>query len=112
MAHAKVVARALEDAFRSAGVPWFRMNPPVPHTHQFQVWLPYPAEALDEASVSFAEETRTTVFGVWTPSPVPGVSFTEVTVGASALGWTAADVRDAAGGVLRRIRADGSRAER
>ncbi|WP_235481635.1 threonine aldolase family protein [Streptomyces roseoverticillatus] len=107
VAHAKIVARALEEAFRSAGVPWFRMNPPVPHTHQFQVWLPYPAEVLDEASVSFAEETRTTVFGVWTPSPVPGVSFTEVTVGASALGWTAADVRDAAGGVLRRIRADG-----
>ncbi|GGY10544.1 threonine aldolase family protein [Streptomyces hiroshimensis] len=107
VAHAKVVARALEDAFRSAGVPWFRLNPPVPHTHQFQVWLPYPAEALDEASVSYAEETGTTVFGVWTPSPVPGVSFTEVTVDASALGWTAADVRDAAAGVLRRIRADG-----
>ncbi|MEU8549662.1 beta-eliminating lyase-related protein [Streptomyces roseoverticillatus] len=111
VAHAKVVARALEDAFRSSGVPWFRMNPPVPHTHQFQVWLPYPAEALDEASVSFAEETRTTVFGVWTPSPVPGVSFTEVTVGASALGWTAADVRDAAGAVLRRIRTDDGRAD-
>ena len=26
---------------RRPGVPWFRVHPEEPHTHQFQVWLPY-----------------------------------------------------------------------
>ncbi|WP_414168334.1 threonine aldolase family protein [Streptoverticillium reticulum] len=107
VAHAKVVARALEEAFRAAGVPWFRVHPEVPHTHQFQVWLPYPAEVLEEAGVRFAEETGTWVFNRWSDAPVPGMAFTEVTVAASALDWTPADVGDAVGAVLER--ADGLR---
>ncbi|GFN04856.1 hypothetical protein Smic_34120 [Streptomyces microflavus] len=39
--HAKVVAGAMAEGFAAAGVPWFRVHPEPPHTHQFQVWLPY-----------------------------------------------------------------------
>ncbi|WKK26742.1 beta-eliminating lyase-related protein [Streptomyces olivoreticuli] len=103
VAHARVVAAALEEGFRAAGVPWFRVNPRVPHTHQFQVWLPYPAPALEEAGVSLAEETRTTVFDGWSSSDVPGLSFTEVTIASSALSWTPEAVVEAVGAVLARV---------
>ncbi|REK88870.1 threonine aldolase [Streptomyces inhibens] len=98
VAHAKVVARALQDSLADAGVPWFRVHPQVPHTHEFQVWLPHPPEVLNEAVVRQAEETRTTLFRRWyEPGAAgpPGVALTEVKVGASALDWTADDVRAA-----------------
>lgn len=57
VAHAKVVAGALAEGFEAAGAGWFRVHPEAPHTHQFQVWLPYDAEVLTEASVRQAEET-------------------------------------------------------
>ncbi|MFI0915037.1 MULTISPECIES: hypothetical protein [Streptomyces] len=108
VAHAKVVAEALKDAFRAAGVPWFRVHPDVPHTHQFQVWLPYPPEALTAAGVRLAEETGTWVFNRWDAAPVPGLAVTEVSVAASALAWTPAAVRDAVGALLERLdRPDG-----
>ncbi|MEU8584397.1 threonine aldolase family protein [Streptomyces abikoensis] len=103
VAHAKVVAEALKDAFRAAEVPWFRVHPDVPHTHQFQVWLPYPPEALTAAGVRLAEETGTWVFNRWDAAPVPGLAVTEVTVAASALAWTPAAVRDAVGALLERL---------
>lgn len=105
VAHAEVVAAAVAEAFRTAGVPWFRVSPEVPHTHQFQVWLPHPVAVLDEAGVSLAEETRTLVFGGWYASEVPGLSITEVTVGSSALGWTSEAVVEAVGAFLARVAA-------
>lgn len=66
VAHARVVAAALADAFAESSVgagadvapaPWFRVHPRRPHTHQFQVWLPYDARVLSEAAVRQAEET-------------------------------------------------------
>lgn len=107
VAHAKVVAKALDEAFRGAGVPWFRINPGVPHTHQFQVWLPYPPEVLEEAGVRLAEETRTTLFNRWFPGEVPGLAVTEVTVASSTLSWTADDIGAAVGALLDRVAADG-----
>lgn len=97
MAHAKVVAGALADGFAESAVPWSRVHPRPPHTHQFQVWLPYAPDVLDEASVRQAEETGTTLFRRWFPAPAgpPGLSFTEVTVAAPGLEWTAGDVREA-----------------
>ncbi|GAA0484858.1 aminotransferase class I/II-fold pyridoxal phosphate-dependent enzyme [Streptomyces sp. NPDC046215] len=103
VAHAKVVARALAEGFRAAGVPWFRVHPGVPHTHQFQVWLPYPAAELEEAGVSLAEESGIWVFSRWFDSEVPGLAVTEVTVGSSALGWTPEAVVAAVGAVLDRL---------
>ncbi|MFJ7155076.1 threonine aldolase family protein [Streptomyces sp. NPDC101118] len=104
VAHAKVVAEALREGFAEAGVPWFRLVPEVPATHQFHVWLPYEAERLSEAAVRQAEETRTTLFARFFPGgPVPGVSLTEVTVAEEALAWSPAEVRAAVGEFVRRI---------
>ncbi|WP_432146458.1 threonine aldolase family protein [Streptomyces sp. bgisy084] len=100
VAHAKVVARALGEGLAEAGVPWFRVHPAVPHTHQFQVWLPHPPELLNEAVVRQAEQTGTALFGHWDepgPAGPPGVSMTELTVGAGALDWTEGDIRSATG---------------
>lgn len=103
VAHAPAVAGALAKAFEA--LPWSRVHPDPPHTHQFQVWLPYPADVLDEAGVRMAEETGTALFGAWQEPDVPGLSVTEVTVAASALAWSARDVADAAAAFLDRLAA-------
>ncbi|MEW2066419.1 beta-eliminating lyase-related protein [Streptomyces sp. NPDC007346] len=103
VAHAKVVAGAMAEGFAQAGVAWFRVRPEPPHTHQFQVWLPYGAEALDEASLRQAEETGVTLFRRWTEGTTglpPGVSVTEVTVAEAGLEWSAEDVREAVAGFV------------
>jgi threonine aldolase len=107
VAHARVVAGALREGFAAGGVPWARVHPGVPHTHQFQVWLPYGAEALTEAGVRQAEETRTALFGRWARGG-PGLAFTEVTVAGPGLSWTADEVRAAVGQFVRRLPADGA----
>ncbi|MEU9121206.1 beta-eliminating lyase-related protein [Streptomyces sp. NPDC048506] len=99
VAHAKVVAGALREGLADAGMPWFRVHPEVPHTHQFQVWLPYVPEVLNEAAVRQAEKSGTALFLKWfepDPAGPPGVAMTELTVAASAMDWTAAEVRSAA----------------
>lgn len=68
VAHAQVVAEALAEGFAEAGAGWFRVHPDPPHTHQFQVWLPYAPEVLTEASVRLAEETGTALFRMWQPA--------------------------------------------
>ncbi|WP_455360036.1 threonine aldolase family protein [Streptomyces sp. SYSU K21746] len=104
VAHAKVVAAALRDGFREAGVPWFRVHPEVPHTHQFQMWLPYEADVLDEASVRQAEETGVTLFRRWfAHSPPPGLSVTELTVSAPGLDWTPDEVKAAVADFVTRL---------
>ncbi|MGW1123965.1 threonine aldolase family protein [Streptomyces sp. NPDC002526] len=105
VAHAKVVAEALTEGFEAAGAGWFRVHPEVPHTHQFQVWLPYDADVLTEASVRQAEETGTVLFRRWfTPDAgAPGVAFTEVTVTEAGLEWSADEVRDAVAAFLERL---------
>ncbi len=93
--HARVVAAALRDGFAAAGVPWARVHPEEPHTHQFQVWLPYEPEAVSEAALRQAEETSVMLFAnVWSAGG-PGLAFTEVGVQAAGLEWTADDVRAA-----------------
>ncbi|MFE7791214.1 threonine aldolase family protein [Streptomyces sp. NPDC057460] len=105
VAQAKVVAGALAEGFTESTVPWFRVHPEPPHTHQFQVWLPYGAEALTEAAVRQAEETGVALFRRWHPASAgpPGVSFTEVTVSEAGLEWTARDVRVAVGEFVKRL---------
>ncbi|MFF9569482.1 threonine aldolase family protein [Streptomyces sp. NPDC014685] len=105
VAQARTVAGALAEGFAAAGVGWFRVHPEPPHTHQFQVWLPYGAEALTEAAVRQAEETGVSLFRAWYPAPSgpPGLSFTEVTVRQAGLEWTAGDVREAVGEFVKRL---------
>ncbi|MEU6676788.1 beta-eliminating lyase-related protein [Streptomyces sp. NPDC046925] len=103
VAHARVVADALREGFAAAGVPWSRVHPERPHTHQFQVWLPYDAGALTEAALGQAEETKTQLFGRWFADGPPGLSVTEVTVTGAGLEWTPEDVSDAVAEFVRRI---------
>lgn len=92
VAHAKVVAAALREGLAAGAVPFFQVHPETPYTHQFQVWLPYPADVLDAACLRQAEESKSQVFGRWFATEVPGLSATEMTVAASALEWAASDV--------------------
>lgn len=105
VAQAKVVAGALAEGFTESAVPWFRVHPEPPHTHQFQVWLPYGTEALTEAAVRQAEETGVALFRKWHPAPAgpPGLSYTEVTVSEAGLEWTPGDVRVALGEFVKRL---------
>ncbi|MFG2293569.1 threonine aldolase family protein [Streptomyces sp. NPDC048603] len=95
VAQARVVAEALAEGFAEAGVPWFRVHPEVPHTHEFQVWLPYEADRLSEAALRQAEETGTVLFHTWWADGAPGVAVTEVTVTGPGLDWTPEEVRSA-----------------
>ncbi|MFJ1751025.1 threonine aldolase family protein [Streptomyces sp. NPDC088116] len=111
VAHARVVAAALAEGFAASRVPWFRVQPEPPHTHQFQVWLPYAPEVLNEAAVRQAEETKVALFRVWS-APVagpPGVAFTEVTVAEAGLEWTAGDIRGAVEEFVGRVVEEGGR---
>ncbi|MGW2491537.1 threonine aldolase family protein [Streptomyces sp. NPDC001606] len=93
--HARVVAAALREGFAAAGVPWARVHPGEPHTHEFQVWLPYEPDALMDAALRQAEETGTYLFARPWDRGGPGLAFTEVSVREAALEWTADDVRTA-----------------
>jgi threonine aldolase len=103
VAHARVVAAALREGFAAAGVPWARVHPEVPHTHDFQVWLPYEPDVLGEVAVRTAEETGVVLFGSSWDRGGPGLAFTEVHVRAEALEWTAEDVKAAAAEFVARL---------
>ncbi|MEV7888678.1 threonine aldolase family protein [Streptomyces sp. NPDC002817] len=101
--HARVVAAALREGFAEAGVAWARVHPEEPHTHQFQVWLPYDADVLLEAAVRQAEETGTYLFTGYWDRGGPGLALAEVTVGAAGLEWTAGDVKAAVADFVARL---------
>jgi threonine aldolase len=105
VAHARVVAAALAEGLAESAVPWFRVHPDPPHTHQFQVWLPYDPEVLNEAGLRQAEETKVTLFRLWHASGAgpPGISVTEITVAEPGLEWTAEDVKAAVQDFVRRV---------
>jgi threonine aldolase len=102
--HARVVAAALREGLAGAGVPWARVHPEVPHTFDFQVWLPYGVDELSEAAIRQSEETGTALFINPWDEKGPGLSMTEVNVRGAALEWTAADVRTAAADFVARLR--------
>ncbi|MGW7451671.1 threonine aldolase family protein [Streptomyces sp. NPDC054787] len=103
VAQARVVAGALGTAFAEAGVPWSRIHPQEPHTHQFQVWLPYEADRLTEAGLRQAQETGTVLFRRWSPDGPPGLSVTELEITAPGLSWTESDVKEAVAAFVARL---------
>ncbi|MGW5176053.1 threonine aldolase family protein [Streptomyces sp. NPDC004082] len=103
VAHARVIAAALREGLAAAGVPWARVHPEVPHTHDFQVWLPYDPDVLEDAAAAQAEETGTYLFVSPWARGGPGVSYTEVGVRSVGLDWTADEARAAAGDFAARL---------
>ncbi|MFJ7958387.1 threonine aldolase family protein [Streptomyces sp. NPDC096319] len=105
-AHARVVADAIREAFAEAGTGWFRVHPETPHTHQFQVWLPYDPEALTAAALAQTEDTGIAFFRRWFSPGAggpPGVAVTELTVTEPGLAWTAQNVKEAVRDFLARV---------
>lgn len=101
VAHAKVVAAGMREAFAASGG-WALLRPDEPHTHQFKVWLPHDPAALNAAVTAMAEETGTAPFrNWWTESP--GLATTEITVTEPGLAWTRADVAAAVADYLSRL---------
>lgn len=90
VAHAQMVAAAL------AAVPGVRVHPNPPHTHQFQIWVPSPAAALEEANLALADSERIWFLGSWRDQPPTGFAMTEVTVLEPALSWSAQQVTEIA----------------
>ncbi|GHE07067.1 threonine aldolase family protein [Streptomyces alanosinicus] len=101
--HARVVAAALREGFAAAGLPWARVHPEVPHTHEFRVWLPYAPDVPAEAAVRQMEETSVGLFARAWAHGGPDLAFTEVTVGAAGLEWTADDVHAAVADFVERL---------
>ena len=106
VAHAAVVAGAL------AAVPGAKVLPQPPHTHQFRVWLPYRAAALNAAVLALAEEEKVFFADRWADTEVPGLAMTEITVAGPALEWSRAEVIDAANRVLDRVNRTAEEGER
>jgi hypothetical protein len=79
------------------------VHPEEPHTHQFQVWLPYDPDVLTDAALRQTEETKTSLFSHRWMRGGPGLAFTEVTVAAGGLEWTAQDVRAAVREFVERL---------
>ncbi|MFG2551993.1 threonine aldolase family protein [Streptomyces sp. NPDC048581] len=107
--HARVVAAALREGFAAAGVPWARVHPEVPHTNEFQLWLPYDVDVLSEAAIRQAEETKTGLFANAWDQKGPGLACTEVSVRAAGLEWTAGDVTAAVAEFVTRLTEEVSR---
>jgi threonine aldolase len=86
--HARTVATAL------AALPGARVLPEPPHTHQFRMWLPYPAQTLNDAALALAEEEKVWFAAGWRDTDVPGIAMTEITVAAPALEWTTEEITE------------------
>lgn len=99
VAHARLVAPALRAGLAAGGMRWVRVHPEVPHTHQFQLWLPAAPDVLNEAAVRQAEASAVSLFGLsaFRRGAVPdGLAMTELSIGTPGLSWTPDEVRAAA----------------
>ncbi|MEU4626138.1 beta-eliminating lyase-related protein [Actinoplanes sp. NPDC023801] len=97
VAHARTIADSL------AALPGAKVFPQPPHTHQFRLWLPGPADALNEAVLTMAERDRIWFAGNWRDADVPGWAMTEMTVAGPALDWTADDVAEVGARLLAEL---------
>jgi threonine aldolase len=97
VSHARTVATSL------ATLPGARVYPDPPHTHRFCLWLPHPAQALNDTALALAEEEKVWFAAGWRDTEVPGIAMTEISVAAPALEWTAEDIIEVGERFLSRI---------
>jgi threonine aldolase len=95
--HARVMAQAL------SALPGARVNPDPPHTHQFQLWMPGPAEALIDATVALAEQEKVWFAIGWQDKPPTGLAMAEITVGEPSLTLSKEDIESIAAAWLARV---------
>ena len=98
--HARMVAEAL------AEVPGARVHPAPPHTHEFQLCLPYPAERLNHAVLTLAEEEKTWFAYGWSDRPPTGTAVAEISIREDGLSWTRDDVITTLTSVISRAAAE------
>ena len=72
-------ARALASALN--GVPGLILQPPIPRTNAFQIWMPGSPAELAERHRSFAHDRKTWLFGAFQPTALAGHSLTEIVIG-------------------------------
>ncbi|MEU1363063.1 beta-eliminating lyase-related protein [Micromonospora zamorensis] len=89
-----VIELPLRDAGALAALPGALVYPEPPHTQRFRLWLPYPAQALDDAALALAEDEKVWFAAGWQETDVPGMAMTEITVADPALDWTTEDVTE------------------
>ncbi|MEW2348693.1 beta-eliminating lyase-related protein [Streptomyces sp. NPDC006684] len=111
VARAREVSAALRRGLERSGVSWYRLHPEVPHTHQFQLWLPYAARELDEAGIAQARERSECLFGAWHDQQVPRLALTEVTVTGAALEWPDEEIEEAVADFVGRLEKGGRAGE-
>ncbi|MBD0690588.1 threonine aldolase family protein [Streptomyces sp. CBMA123] len=85
--HAATLAPAL------AALPGARLFPAVPPTHEFQLWLPHSASALNAAVLALAEREKIWFVPEWTDA-APGLAMAEVGLDGPAQHWTAQEVTE------------------
>ncbi len=93
VAHARSLATAMPG----------RVHPDPPHTHQFQLWLPGPAAALNEACLRLAEREKVWFAYGWRDRPPTGLAMTEITIARPAMSLSAAEVTDIADAFLEEL---------
>lgn len=97
VAHARAVAVALAD------LPGARVHPFPPHTHQFQLWLPFPADALNEAALALAAEEKVWFAGRWSDKAPTGLAMTELTIAGPGLELSPTDITAVGRAFLDRV---------
>jgi threonine aldolase len=95
--HARTIATAL------AELPGAVVYPTPPHTHQFRLWLPYPAARLNEAVLAMAEEEKIWFAAGWQDTGMPGQAMVEIVAQAPALEWSPQDVIETGLRLLDRV---------
>ncbi|UAK25231.1 threonine aldolase family protein [Sphingomonas nostoxanthinifaciens] len=75
------VARARALASRLGTVPGIILQPAVPHTNAFQIWMRGDPAALAERNRSFAHDHRVWLFGGFQPTALAGHCMAEIAIG-------------------------------
>ncbi len=75
------VARARDLAVRLQALPGIMLQPSVPHTNAFQIWMPGEPDLLAARHRSFAHDRKIWLFGGFPPTALASHSMTEIVIG-------------------------------
>jgi len=96
--HAVALAETIHEA------PGVTVFPCPPHCNSFQVHFTASAAAMEQASLTFAQETGTWLFGRFEQGLLPDTCFGEVAVGEASIGWSPSEAAEALAALNRRAK--------